>query len=358
MMRKYDENGNPVDSDSDLVNSFLKDKYFTGDLSDENLAAQRDVGDNRRMLAGIGEGAATIAGGLTGTKPDSEFYGKLAANSDRGVKDIETRRKSKMDEAKFAQDAQKFGMDEDKFQRERRLQDPDSPESRVFQNALRAMQTSLPPAQRLSDDQLTKITASDKDRIMGPLQLQETANTRLQQQKMVADERHAKMETPIGRANNEKDASDVKEALATYENLKQGIKKMQSMREEYGNEVLNRTAINEGKATAAALQTEYKKLMSLRGMGEPSQEFLDKIIPSNPLEVELGHGTEAKMQSFSNSLDDHLQNIARSRGLDASKATSKYKSAEGFPRQVRKAGKMATVGSQHELDEAKGEGWQ
>lgn len=173
MIRKYDEYGNPLDSDSELVNSYLKDKYFTGDISDNSLQAERETADDRRLSAGIGQGADTIASALSGAKPQTQFYDKLASNADRGVKDIEGRRKSKMDEARFAQEAQKFGREETKFGKEQRLEDPDSPESKVYQNALRGL-----PNSPFTDDQLRNVTAADKDRVTSVAQLIETAQAR------------------------------------------------------------------------------------------------------------------------------------------------------------------------------------
>jgi hypothetical protein len=362
MIRKYDEFGNPLDSDSDLVNSYLKDKYFTGDLSDNSLQAERQTADDRRLAAGLGQGADTIAAALSGAKPQTAFYDKMAANADRGVKDIESRRKSKMDEARFAQEAQKFGMEETKFAKEQRLQDPDSPESRVYQSALRGL-----PNSPFTEDQLSHVTAADKDRVTSVAQLIELAESRkeqtaarLQQQKMLMDEKHAKLETPIGRAQNEKDANDIKSEIDTYNKLKQGIQKLQTLREGMGvkEKLANKIPFVETrdygdyKSTANQLQTEYKKLMSLRGLGEPTQKFLDQIIPSNPSEIDIGGGTEAKMKSFSDSLDRDLEGKASSRGLNASPVTAKYRQAPEGPKKP----KMVTQnGHTYTLNEMTGE---
>jgi hypothetical protein len=246
-----------------------------------------------------------------------------------------------MDEAKFAQEAQKFGMDETKFAKEQRLNDPDSPESKVYQNALRGL-----PNSPFTDDQLRNVTAADKDRVSSVSQQIEAAEARkeqtaarLQTAKLAADERHAKLETPLGRAQNEKDAGDIKGEIDTYNKLKQGIQKLQKLKKGMGvgEKLINKVPFvdtenyGEYKSTANQLQTEYKKLMSLRGLAEPTQKFLDNIIPSNPSEIDIGGGAEAKMKSFSDSLDRDLQGKASSRGLDATSVTSKYQKQGGGP---------------------------
>lgn len=354
MVRRYDEYGNPLDSDSELVNSYLKDKYFTGDLSDQNLQAARETADDRRLNAGLGQGASTIASALSGAKPQTEFYDKLATNADRGVKDIEDRRKSKMGEADFAQKAQKFGMEEDKFRRERQLEQHDSPEALAYQATIKAAFPKLP------DDLVKQLTPADAGRFQNIMQLEETAKARkeataarLQTAQMAADERHAKLETPLGRAQNEKDAGDIKGEIDTYNKLKQGIQKLQELKkgmglgEKLANKIpfVDTENYGEYKSTANQLQTEYKKLMSLRGLGEPTQKFLDNIIPSNPSEIDIGGGTEAKMKSFSDSLDRDLESKANSRGLNANSVTAKYQKQGGpsKPKQVTQNGHTYTL---------------
>lgn len=234
MIRKYDEYGNPLDSDSELVNSYLKDKYFRGDLSDESLAAERATAEQRRTNAGIGQGLSTIAAGLTGTKPETEFYENLAKNADRGVKDIEQRRKSKMDEARFAQEAQKFGREETKFSREMRLEDPDSPESRVFQNALKKASPGL-----FSDEELLHVSAADKDRVTSLAQLKEQTAARIQQARIAADARKDALKqkgTPGQQALDRNFAKDYNEFVATggAADVKKGLTQLREVSDALG----------------------------------------------------------------------------------------------------------------------------
>lgn len=335
MIRKYDEYGNPLDSDSELVNSYLKDKYFTGDLSDKNLSAERETADDRRAMAGVGQGLSTIAAGLTGTKPATDFYDKLATNSDRGVKDIETRRKSKMDEARFAQEAQKFGMDEDKFRRDRRLQDPDSPESKVFQNAIKAASPEM-----FSDDELMHVTAADKDRVQSLAQLKEQVAARKEASRLAyqtrsdartekKQERAEKLETPLGQAKTEQDAKDIKDATASYHNLKQGLQKMEDLRNKYGSEFLNRSAVAEGKNLSTDLLLEYKQLAKLGVLSKSDTDLLNKLIPEDPLQFEWTGSTMKKLKTLSDTIDGKLKNFADSKAVDSRKATDRYIAGAG-----------------------------
>lgn len=192
MRQRFDKDGNPIQTmdfsdtegmtvtpagDSDLVNSYLRDKYFTGDLSDDSLKAARAKADEDRAMAGVGRGIATIAAGLTRTDADTKFYDDQAKDADRGVRDIEARRKSKLDEARFAREEQKFGQDEEKYRRDQELQDANSAPSKVFQNALRTAAPGM-----FTDDELKSVTAADKDRVLSLAQLKETIAARKAQQ--------------------------------------------------------------------------------------------------------------------------------------------------------------------------------
>jgi hypothetical protein len=335
MIRKYDEYGNPLDSDSELVNSYLKDKYFTGDLSDANLDAQRQTTEDRRLAAGLGQGASTIASALSGAKPQTEFYDKMAANADRGVKDIEGRRKSKMDEARFAQEAQKFGREETKFAKEQRLEDPMSPESRVFQNAIKAASPEM-----FTDDELQHVSAADKDRITSLAQLKEQVaarkeaaqlsyQTRSDARTEKKQERAEKLETPLGQAKTEQDAKDIKDATASYHNLKQGLQKMEDLRNKYGSEFLNRSAVAEGKNLSTDLLLEYKQLAKLGVLSKSDTDLLNKLIPEDPLQFEWTGSTMKKLKTLSDTIDGKLKNFADSKAVDSRKATDRYSAGAG-----------------------------
>lgn len=103
-------------------------------LDDKALAKAIDDQKHDQLLAILGKAGSSIGAGIAGVdakKIDTSGYDAIAAMGKQGVDDIKTKRGAKDEQAKF----EKIKLD---LNNEKAMQDPNSPESRFFRQAVQA----------------------------------------------------------------------------------------------------------------------------------------------------------------------------------------------------------------------------
>lgn len=130
--KSKDSSSVPSDPMTTAIKSAVKDtqerkeKGYGQGLDDAALLAAQEQARDDNNFAMIGKALNTIIGGATkGFDVHNDAYNDMQKNSQQGVQDILTRRKGK-DEAQ-------------KFELEQRLEDPNSPESKLAQSMLKTL---------------------------------------------------------------------------------------------------------------------------------------------------------------------------------------------------------------------------
>lgn len=111
------------------------------ELNDEAIKQAQQVGENRRLIAGIGEAGGRFAATAGGGKFDDSYYKRLQEGADQSVENIKTRRDAVTKNMLMANTLVELATKNMDLDRSKRLQDPNSSES----TAIRAMVTKYEP---------------------------------------------------------------------------------------------------------------------------------------------------------------------------------------------------------------------
>lgn len=274
-MRKFTKNGIPVERmefdgmeitgspDSDLVKGYLSKKYFGEGMDDDALQAAQERATENRQMADVAHGAATIGAAFGGFRPDDSFYEGLRKGADDEVRNIEARRKGKMDEIRFGKELQAADLAERKMVKENELSDPMSPQSQVFQRAIKAAAPGM-----FTDEELKSVSAADKDRILSLAQLKETIASRKQTAALAAGEKR--------RLADEKRTATVREIQERANNIETNISKLENMIRESGTYELMGSHNQVLDGLVETIATDMAKLQDPESVARPGEVALVK----------------------------------------------------------------------------------
>jgi len=91
----------------------------------------------------------------------------------------------------------------------------------------------------------------------------------------------------IGYALTKQDAKTLKSGKEEYMKLRRQLNEMISLREKYGSEVLDRSAVSRGKQLSNDILLSYKQTANLGVLSRSDKSMLNSIIPKNPLEFDV-----------------------------------------------------------------------
>lgn len=123
--------------------------------------------------------------------------------------------------------------------------------------------------------------------------------------------------TPLGQAKTKNDAKLIKDAHASYLDSKMGVQELIDLRKKKGAEFLDRESVAKGKMAAANLLLQYKTLVKLGVLSKDDYRLLDRIVPQDPLQVDIMEDTPAKLAQFDKEVDRKMDSFARSYGVQS-----------------------------------------
>ncbi|CAB4200117.1 hypothetical protein UFOVP1351_25 [uncultured Caudovirales phage] len=84
------------------IREYIAKKYgFGGDESADALKLEQENAREDRLMSDIGSAGNTIGAAIAGVKADNSFYDKMSAGAGQGVRDLQERRKSAMDDMTY-----------------------------------------------------------------------------------------------------------------------------------------------------------------------------------------------------------------------------------------------------------------
>lgn len=101
---------------------------------------------------------------------------------------------------------------------------------------------------------------------------------------MKEDERRMALEVPgVGIARTPEDAKQLKDALETKADFDRQLDELIGLRQKYGAEVLDRTAVSRAKQLSKDLLLKYKNMAKLGVLSKSDEDIINAILPSDPL---------------------------------------------------------------------------
>ncbi len=94
----------------------------------------------------------------------------------------------------------------------------------------------------------------------------------------------------LGFAPSAEEAKKMRESQVAFQDLEGTLSEIKKLREDYGAEVYNRTAIRKGKTLSALALLKIKNLEQLGALDKGAIEIGDRIIPEDPTEFGFGVG--------------------------------------------------------------------
>ena len=91
----------------------------------------------------------------------------------------------------------------------------------------------------------------------------------------------------IGYALTKQDAKTLKTGKESYVKLRRQLNEMISLREKYGSEILDRSAVARGKQLSNEILLSYKNTANLGVLSQSDENILNSIIPKNPLQFDI-----------------------------------------------------------------------
>lgn len=125
------------------------------------------------------------------------------------------------------------------------------------------------------------------------------------------------LEVPgLGTALSKDDAKQVKNAVESYKNMTTNLEELISLRNQFGGEVLNRSAVNRAKALATDTRFQIKEMAKLGVMSNQDAIMLSSIIPEDPLQFDWSEATLNGLQKMKEDAGVKLMNNLSTRGFD------------------------------------------
>lgn len=298
----------------------------------------------------IGSGIATVGAGRE-VKADTEGFDQLLKMADRPVSQLQE--KLKHDKLKSE------SMDE------QAMRDPNSEISRIYHDvAIKAglIKPGSPVAPAKVYEKfglgnlLSTIEAGKARKDAAALSRETRAADMLERQRMRSEEEALKRQ--------DKRKLITEEVEDRSRNLNDSIQMLQDTIDKYGTFELTGPQEEDMKRLVDTIATDMAKLADPNSVARPAEVELWKrnLAKVGGLQGLGMTNQTAKdiLESFKGEVEKRRQHAYKVRGVspDNEPTTKMGKEDNNFPRQVRKAGKVATVSNAAELKEAQEEGWQ
>lgn len=283
--------------DGTLVRDYISKKYFGPDIDDEALQTAQDDAAQNRQIGNLSHAAATIGNAFGGAETDDKFYANLQQQAGQGARDILDRRKGKMEEVRF-------GREEKAAQKDAELSDPNSAQSRVFQNALKSAAPGM-----FSDEDLRGISAADKDRITSLAQLKETIAARKQSAAMIQGEKK--------RTADEKKNVTLREVQERANNIDANLNAIETMVGEDGTWEMFGSHNQDLDRKIDQVATDMAKLMDPDSVARPAEVDLIKRGLISPGFKNKNSTAIQIIKNFRDEMKGRVDTAYRVRGLSA-----------------------------------------
>lgn len=112
----------------------------------------------------------------------------------------------------------------------------------------------------------------------------------------------------VGYLSSKEEASEAKKLNEATANTLESLQKIKALREKYGTEYLNRSAVAEGKALATDLQLQGKELYKLGVLSGSDAAMLERLIPTDPLEQGFDSTIMAQLDTAQKIIDSKIKN--------------------------------------------------
>lgn len=300
-----------VESSDPVAKSNTRDKEIDAVLSTDNDKAAREAGmadlEKRRgrnkwteFGAGIGDAITASASAFGGNAPGG-FQTRLTERHDKdmeqGKKDIETKLRNDANSDVSKQYQQLLGQ----FLKK----DPSDPT--ILGLTANQIAEKIPAVEKIASlrqqDDLTRLKL-EENRLL---------KTQLAQQK--TDKSADELWTPMGQAKTKNDAKIVKEIYTSHEGATRNLDALIELRKQKGAETMDRQSVQLAKTTAAELTAQYKDLYKLGVLSKDDYVLLGKVIPSDPLQIDVLANTPAALEQARKLMDIRLNSYAKARGL-------------------------------------------
>lgn len=336
--------------------SLPKDAAATEEAVDEFEEAKRQASDNA-VMALLGKAATQIGGGIASlgagsqVKLDASGFEDLAKLADRPLSQLQE--KQKYDKLKAESMDQKA------------MNDPNSEISRIYHDvAIKAglIKPGSPVAPAKVYEKfglgnlLSTIEAGKARKDAAALSRETRAADMLERQRMRSEEEALKRQ--------DKRKLITEEVEDRSRNLNDSIQMLQDTIDKYGTFELTGPQEEDMKRLVDTIATDMAKLADPNSVARPAEVELWKrnLAKVGGLQGLGMTNQTAKdiLESFKGEVEKRRQHAYKVRGVspDNEPTTKMGKEDNNFPRQVRKAGKVATVSNAAELKEAQEEGWQ
>lgn len=123
----------------------------------------------------------------------------------------------------------------------------------------------------------------------------------------------------VGEALTKDDAKKLKDASAIKDSFMQKADELYKLRQDYGTEFFNRSAVNRMKQLSKELLLDYKNMQSLGVLSKSDEDIINSVIPSDPSEMTLstfGFGNDpvlSQIAAFKNDTLNDYQNKVKAR---------------------------------------------
>jgi len=110
------------------------------------------------------------------------------------------------------------------------------------------------------------------------------ASMRLQDMINQRGEKDMALQTPYGKARSLDDAKQLKDVAEQKASFDRKMDELIQLRQQYGGEVLNRSAVARAKQLSKDLLLSYKNMAKLGVLSKSDEDIINAIIPTDPLE--------------------------------------------------------------------------
>lgn len=324
-----------VDAAPDVAAKDERAKQEAAVLSADNDKAAREAGladlEGRRkrnivseLAAGAGDAISSAASAFGGNAPggsQARLVERHDKDMEQGKKDVEQKLRNDANSDISKQYQQLLGQ----FLKK----DPSDPT--ILGLTANQIAEKIPAVEKIASlrqqDDLTRLKL-EENRLL---------KTQLAQDKK--DKSSDELWTPMGQAKTKNDAKVVKDIYTSHEGATRNLDTLIALRKEKGAETMDRQAVQLAKTTAAELTAQYKDLYKLGVLSKDDYVLLGKVVPADPLQVDVLADTPAALEQARKLMDIRLNSYAKARGLTP---IDEYQPQTGKPKSKASDGQRKT----------------
>lgn len=165
--------------------------------------------------------------------------------------------------------------------------------------------------------QIEKLAALRQQEELKRLQIENTNAIKNQAASDKAEKTADDLWTPMGTAHTKNDAKILKDVFTSYTGTKSSLDSLLDLRKQKGAEFFDRGSVKAAETIAADLTVQYKELAKLGVLSGTDYALLERLVPTDPLQVDILGDTMAQLKQARKLIDQRIDSFSKGYGVES-----------------------------------------